>query len=322
MASSSPTLIFGSGTIGGERYAFKTAADVEALLSELKQLGIDRLDVTPRHPPGHNYLAETLYGQAGAVPKGFIIDVKNLINPQDTSGSLSAASLRASIGGSLERLGLDKANVFYAYAPDAETPLREQAAAMDELHRRGLFSRLGLSNFPAEQVAEWVAIAEEEGYVRPSVYQGQYNLICRGAEASLLPLLRRHAIALVAYSPLAGGFLSGKPTSGDGAAGSRFAAGDPLGQFFRGLYDRPQFHAALRRMSEFLAPREIALPEAALRWLYWHSQLGEGDGIILGASKTEQVETNTADIRKGPLPQEVVDALEEVWTSINAEHPT
>jgi aflatoxin B1 aldehyde reductase len=153
---------------------------------------------------------------------------------------------------------------------------------------------------------KYLAICEEKGYTKPTVYQGEYNLISRKVEAELIPLLRKHGIKFVAYSPLGGGFLSGKLTTGN-AEGTRFAS--PLAQRFREIYDQPEFHEKIHRLLRIIEPLGISPTGAALRWLAYHSLLGEGDGIILGARRGEQVEENVRDIAQGPLPDSVVQAI-------------
>lgn len=80
-------------------------------------------------------------------------------------------------------------------------------------------------------------------------------------------------------------------------------------------------HAALKQLSAMVEPLGINGPEASLRWLAYHSALGDGDGLILGSSKISQIAKNAEDIRKGPLPQEVVDILEKIWESVEEDAP-
>lgn len=89
-------------------------------------------------------------------------------------------------------------------------------------------------------------------------------------------------MTLNAYSPLGGGFLTGKLTTGN-AEGTRLDSA--YGQHFRNWYDHPEFHAALRKLMAAIEPLGIKPAEAALRWLAYHSALDEADGIVLGATK-------------------------------------
>ena len=147
---------------------------------------------------------------------------------------------------------------------------------------------------------------EEKGYVKPSVYQGEYNLISRGVEAALIPLIRKHNIKFVAYSPLGGGFLSGKLTAGT-AEGTRLET--PLGQRLRQIYDQPTFHNKIRQLQQIIEPLGISHTGVALRWLAYHSLLGKEDAIILGGRRIVQVRENVKDIALGPLPEKIVQSI-------------
>jgi len=203
--------------------------------------------------------------------------------------------------------------------PDSETPISETLAALHEQYKQNHFQKLGISNFSVAQVEELLAVCEKEGYIRPSYYQGQYNALCREAEKQLMPILRQQKIFYVAHSPLAGGFLSGKLTKGTDLAGTRFEEGNSTGMYFKKLYDNAPTHQAMKTLMKTLEPHGISTTEAALRWIYYHSALREGDGIILGASKPEQLSQNAAVIAKGPLSQEIAEAVEQTWAKASAQ---
>lgn len=150
------------------------------------------------------------------------------------------------------------------------------------------------------------------------MYQGNYNLVSRRSEARLVPLLRKHGMSYVAYSPLAAGFLTAKFTTGR-AEGTRFDPAHPFSSFALGIYDKPEFHRAVERLLDGLKGRDMSAAEAALRWICFHSVLGEGDGVIMGASRIEQVKQSSEFIAKGPLPEEVVQVIEEVWKTLSSE---
>lgn len=162
---------------------------------------------------------------------------------------------------------------------------------------------------------EWLDVAAKEDYIKPSVYQGQYNLFCRGAEDSLFTLLRKHNMVFNAYSPLAGGFLLGNFTADGLQAGSRFVAGSP----FVSWYDKPSMHAAVKELRVIAGDAGLGMDELALRWIVHHSILEKDDGVILGASKIQQVEKNVAQILKGRLEEGTVRRMEGLWESVRAD---
>ncbi len=123
------------------------------------------------------------------------------------------------------------------------------------------------------------------------------------------------------YSPLAGGFLTGKLTSGEDVTGTRFDKNNRTGAFHQNWYDKLVMHSAVKRLQDVIRPLNLTLAEVSLRWLAYHSALGEGDGIILGGSKFEHIGRNVADIAKGPLEKVVIEALEEMWLEVKDEAP-
>lgn len=316
MAPSHPRIIFGGSTIGE---AFDTPEAVSHLLQVLKSCGIDEIDTAALYPWTNIGMSETLLGQVGAGKLGFKIDTKILVMSQDANGTLEPAKIRDSINASIDRLQYQagsKLNVVHCHAPDFTTPLTEQAAALDAMHKNGLFQQLGVSNFPLDVLTEFVEICDREGYVRPTVYQGSYSLISRGHE-QLFPTLRKHGIIFNAHSPVATGFLSGKFTAGD-SDGTRFGGDDKTAASLKAQYDKQELHGAIRTLNDILAPAGISNIEAALRWISYHSQLNANDGIIIGATKTNYIEQNMEFIQRGPLPLEIVTAIEQLWDVIAA----
>ncbi|KAI9805119.1 MAG: hypothetical protein M1825_000953 [Sarcosagium campestre] len=302
-----PSLVFGAGVIGEN---FKTPESVANLLEELEKAGIKHVDTARAYPPTDPGQSEILLGKVEAVKKGFTVDTKIQV------GSLSKSAIDSSVSASLADLQVDKVTVLYCHYPDPDTPLEEQAKALNDHYVKGRFEKLGISNFSAETLEELIDLCKAKGYVLPSVYQGKYNAIGREGEASLFPLLRKHNIAFVAYSPLAGGFLTGKVTNGTYQEDSRFKRGHFVGEFQRSLYDRPAVHDAIIKLIDTLKPLGFTPEQATLRWLLHHSQLKAGDSIILGASRLTQLESNIKDIRGGPLPEEVIKVVEQMWDEV------
>lgn len=117
------------------------------------------------------------------------------------------------------------------------------------------------------------------------------------------------------YSPLATGFLSGSLTSGN-IQGTRFVEGNIMGMAARQQYDKKEMHDAINDLNKMLEPAGITKVDAALRWISYHSKLGAEDGIILGASKTSQIVQNVESIKKGPLPDDIVSAMDALWKTV------
>ncbi|KAI8960021.1 Aldo/keto reductase [Daldinia sp. FL1419] len=316
MAPKHPVIYFGTSTFGSSHVpALLDEENVSKFLDTLHDGGVSQIDTAARYPPDNHGASERMLGRVKASSKGFTINTKVLFAGQNSDGTLSAEAVRKSVENSLKTLGTEKIGILYAHTADHATPLEEQARAFNEQYQKGFCEKIGISNFPLDMPKSFVEICEKEGYVKPSVYQGQYNLICRGPEKDLFPFLRKHNMTFNAYSPLGGGFLTGKLTQGN-AEGTRLRSA--YGAHFARWYDKPEFHDAVRRLLEAIEPLGIKPSEAALRWIAYHSDLGEKDGIILGATKVEQLQQNLEDINKGPLPKEIVDVIAAIGETIDA----
>lgn len=193
---STPDLIFGYATIG---HSFKSESEVSTLLDTLKAAGTNRLDTAARYLPTAPGLSQKLFGEANAAQKGFRNDTKINISDTSSAGHLSPSAIQKSLDDSLTSLQIDIIEVLYCYDPDNETPLSEQTAAFDMHFKQGKFKKLGVSNFSVEMIEEWMGIAEEKGFVKPSVFQGQYNLSVRDYEERLFPVLRKFDMGFNAF---------------------------------------------------------------------------------------------------------------------------
>jgi len=232
-------------------------------------------------------------------------------------GFHKAETVEAKLNESLAELGTDTVDIFYLHAADRSVPFTEPLAKLDELHKQGKFVQLGLSNFTASEVAEVVMHCKYNGWVRPSIYQGMYNAITRSIEPELITTCRRYGLDVVVYNPLAGGIFSGKYKTADVPSEGRYSdVSSAQGKNYRGRYFKDATFDALRIVEPVAQKHNLTLLETALRWLVHHSELkikDGNDGIIVGVSSKQQLESNLADLEKGPLPEEVVKALDEAW---------
>ncbi|OTB07510.1 hypothetical protein M426DRAFT_71632 [Hypoxylon sp. CI-4A] len=239
-------------------------------------------------------------------------------------GIHSADKLKSTFETSLRELGTDSVDIFYLHAPDRTVPFSETIKAADDLYKEGKFRHLGLSNYAAWEVAEIWNIANERGYVKPTVYQAMYNAITRGIEAELIPSCRKYGIDIIIYNPLAGGVFSGKYKSPEIPNEGRFSAtNDKQGKMYRERFFKDATFEALRHIEPVVQKHNLTLVETAFRWVVHHGLLkingskdGGNDGILVGVSSQKQLEDNLRDIYKGPLPDEVVKALDEAWVNI------
>ncbi|KAI0554732.1 Aldo/keto reductase [Xylaria curta] len=320
--STVPSIIAGGGTWGHN----VDEDEVQRHMAALKAIGVREIDTAALYPFSNPTKSEQIIGKSRLGQEGFLIDTK-IMWFNGGKGTLTKDNIPKSVEDSLERLGLEKVNVLYAIGPDHDTPLEEQAAAFDAVYRQGKFAKLGLCNFSPEMLEKYVEIAQSNGYVKPSVYQGQYNMICRTYEATLFPFLRKHDIAFAAFSPLAQGMLTSKLTFAENQdqdlKGTRFDTdkNNIYGLNARRWYDKPSFHDAIRKLKSTCDPYGLDTTDAAMRWIVNHSILdgSKGDGIIIGPRNQEQCNKYIQGIKGGPLPEELVKTLNGLWEGVSGD---
>ncbi|KAI0062627.1 aflatoxin B1-aldehyde reductase [Artomyces pyxidatus] len=226
---------------------------------------------------------------------------------------------------SVKALNGVKIRTLYLHAPDRSVPVEDTLGAVNDLYKEGVFESLGLSNYLSWEVSEIVAICRLKGYVLPTIYEGIYNCIDRVNEDELFPCLRKFNIRFAAYSPLAGGFLTNAhldEPDGVGLAGNaRFNPASPFSQHYIPRYAHSV--PVLRELKTLGEKHGLQLNEIAVRWIVHHSQMRPSDvGAIYGGSKPESIERALTDHAKGPLPQEIVEALEDAWLRVKAKVPS
>jgi len=238
--------------------------------------------------------------------------------------NFTAHGVRKQTDECLARMQAENCDIMYMHLPDHKTPLKETLKAFDQLHKEGKFKELGISNFSAWLVAEVVNVCRQNGYIQPTVYQGMYSAITRTVEKELFPCLKYYGIRFYAYSPLGGGILTGKwklsdadQSQIDKQPNTRFFGSSPWNKIYRDRYWKQEHFEAIDGLKELLAEiygaDKVSVPEAAYRWLYHHSQLGDNDAVIVGASSLAQLEMNLGYTFQEPLDAKVVEFFEEWW---------
>jgi aryl-alcohol dehydrogenase-like predicted oxidoreductase len=200
--------------------------------------------------------------------------------------------VRASLEGSLERLGLDHVDLLYYHMPDGMTPLEETLSVMQELVAEGKTRAIGVSNFFASELQYVDEAAHASGTPGFCAIQNQYSLLARDAERDVLPLAHELGIAFVPYFPLASGLLTGKYRRGEAAPeGSRLRKlradeGGPGAH----LLGEDRFDQ-VERLAHFAEEQGRTLHELAMAALT--SRPGV-TSVIAGATSREQVHANIA----------------------------
>ena len=151
-------------------------------------------------------------------PLGLQLTTKVFHSTTGTPGDVGLAPdrIRRQLDGSLQRLGVDRVDLYLAHEPDDSVPLEQTIETFEALRSEGLIGAWGLSNYDADGVREALAVAT------PALLQNSYSLLDRGDEDAVIPLCAEHGIAYVPFGPLAGGWLTGKYRRGEAfPSGSR-----------------------------------------------------------------------------------------------------
>lgn len=276
-------VVLGCGNIGGigSAPAFfgqgESEAEAFATLDAAWARGITAFDTADAYGGGRS---ETAIGNWMAARERRPVVTTKTYNPmaEGADHGLSRARIERQIESSLERLGVEAVDLYLAHAFDADTPLRETVAAFEALADRGLIRAWGVSNFDARQLEATLEIG------RPALVQNEYSLLARGDERELLPMCVEHGIAYEVFSPLAGGWLTGKYRRGQPPPpGSRMTLRP-------GPYEHLRTDAvfdALDRFDRAAAERGTDMAALAIAWVL--AQPGVTAAVV-GPRRPDQLE--------------------------------
>ncbi|KAL5339810.1 NADP-dependent oxidoreductase domain-containing protein [Aspergillus crustosus] len=232
----------------------------------------------------------------------------------------SPADLRRGLLDSLAALKVKKIHTWYLHGPDRTVPFVDTLREVNKLHEEGYFNRLGISNYQSWEVATLCDIADQHGWIKPSVCQGIYNAFHRAIEPELLKCLRHHKISYYCFNSLAAGMLTSRYSRDqpDSVSGGRFDSSSSSGSLTCKRYYHDVYFDALEILRPVAKEHGLTEVECALGWLSHHSELKEelGDGIVIESSSAQQLEENLKVLAKRPLPQDVVDALNKGYEII------
>jgi aryl-alcohol dehydrogenase (NADP+) len=224
---------------------------------------------------------------------------------------LSAVHLTRALDASLRRLGRDAVDLYQVHAYDPLTPLEETLRTLDGFVRSGKIRYYGLSNFTGWQLTKTVYLARELNAAPPVTLQPQYSLLAREIEWEIVPAAMDAGLRLLPWSPLGGGWLSGKYRRDERPAGATRLGEDPD----RGMeaYDRRSTDRTWRvidAVQKVAEDRGVSMAEVALAWVTGRPAVSS---TILGARTTDQLQTNlrAAGLRLTPEETAVLDAASD-----------
>lgn len=237
---------------------------------------------------GEELLGNALKGKRQQV----IIGTKGRWQTDPNPNALGASRYHIinAVEASLQRLKTDYIDIYHLHGFDPRTALEDTLRTLDTLIRAGKIRYIGVSNYAAWQLAKALGISERLGLEKFCVYQGYYNIAARELEHEIIPLSVDQNVGITVWSPLAGGFLTGKyPRNQAFPEGSRLANATPFES--APIANREQAWQTLEVMQEIARQRNASVAQVALNWLRTRPGIAS---LVIGATKLAQLEDNLA----------------------------
>jgi aryl-alcohol dehydrogenase-like predicted oxidoreductase len=218
-----------------------------------------------------------------------------------------------SIEGSLGRLGTDYLDLYYAHAPDPETPIEETLGAFEDLVQQGKVRARGCSNFTGPQISEAHSTAQRQGFAPFRVSQSPYNLLERAIETDVVPRCMQHDMNVVAYVPLAQGVLTGKYRPGAAIPSNTRAWENPSPNLARSM--TPAKLEMVERLALRAKDTGHRVADLAIAWLAAKPIVCS---ILTGVTSISQLEANVQAVGWHLTQQQMMD-VEELVDDLNPD---
>jgi aryl-alcohol dehydrogenase-like predicted oxidoreductase len=309
-------IILGCGNFGGigSSPAFfgqgTPKPDAFRLLDTAWDGGITTYDTADAYGGGRSesFIGEWLATKGSDVRDRIVIATKTF-NPMDEAADhgLGRTRIKRQIDTSLRRLGVERVALYLAHDFDSDTPQEETLEAFAGLLEAGKVGAIGASNFTGEQLAEAVELSALEGLPRYEWVQNGFSLLEQGDRETVFPVCREHGLGYTPFSPLAGGWLTGKYRRGEAPpAGSRMTLRP---EPYVG-YSSDRVFDALETLERAAVERGVSMAGLALAWALAQSEL---TAIVIGPGRAEHLAPafEAMDITLSPADR---DHLTEVFS--------
>jgi len=259
-----------------------------AVINHALDTGINFIDTADTYDLGHS---EEYVGKAVKGKRTGVIIATKFGNPMGDGPNQKGGSryyIMKEVDASLKRLQTDYIDLYQMHLPDPETPIEETLRALDDLIRAGKVRYLGCSNFAGWQLCQALWTSRVNNLQSFVTVQPRYSLLDRRIERELVPCCQAYGVGVIPYSPLAGGFLTGKYRKGEELpADGRLSGPNPaFGRIFSNAnWDK------LAKFEAFAAERGHTVSELAIAWLLAKPWIST---VIAGARKVEQISANVA----------------------------
>src|SRR5471030_657244 len=308
-------LCLGAMTFGGKGQIWENIggldqAAADGIVHRVLDAGINFVDTADVYSAGES---ETMVGKAIAGRRHDLVlatKVRGRMGQGPNQVGLSRLHIVASVEASLRRLNTDYIDLYQIHRSDSVTNIEDTLRALDDLVRAGKVRYIGCSNLPAWQLMKALAVSREQRLERFRCTQSFYSLAGRDLERETIPLLKDQGLGLLVWSPLAGGFLSGKFTRTGGDESAR-----------RSKFDFPPVNKdkgfdILDVLITIAAAHGVTVPQIALAWILANEAV---TSVIIGARKIAQLDDNLKAIDV-TLTAEELKSLDEV-SKLSPEYP-
>jgi len=287
----------------------ETEEEALALMDAAWDMGINFFDTADAYGGGRSetYVGHWLQSKGARARDQLVLSSKvfNPVGDGPNDWGLSRRHILRQVEASLARLGTDHLDLYLMHEPDHTTPLEETLRAMDDLVHQGKTRYIGASNMPAWLMTKALWLSDKHNLYRFDWVQNAYSLLERGDEREMLPLVEDQKLGYTPFSPLAGGWLTGKYQRGQPfPAGSRMTLrSEPYQKF---LDDR--IFSGLEALQALAAERGTDMASLALAWVMSHPLV---TAPILGPRRPEQLQPakNALAIKLTPAEREAIGKL-------------
>jgi len=283
-------LCFGTMTFGGRSF-FKYVGqlgqkEATKLVDMSLEAGINFFDTADVYSEG---LSEELLGKALGRRRQDIIlatKVRGKMGPGPNDVGLSRHHIIEGCNASLKRLGTDYIDLYQVHNFDPDTPFEETMRALDDLVRQGKVRYIGCSNYSGWQLMKALAISDKRGWEKFVTLQSLYSLLARELENEMVPLCLDQGLGILVWSPLSGGFLSGKYRRGKPQPkGTRLSAPQP--RFIP--HDEEKGFDIVEELDKIAKAHKATVAQVALNYLLAKDGVSS---VIIGARTPEQLADN------------------------------
>ncbi len=271
-------------------------AEAGRIFNRCRDVGINFFDTANGYAGGRS---EEILGRLMAGLRDDLVITTKAGFPQGegvNKGGASRRHLKLQIEASLKRLQTDRVDLYFIHRFDADTPIDETVRALDDLVREGKILYPAVSNWAAWQIAKALGISAREGLARFECLQPMYSLVKRQAEVEILPMAQGEQLGVIPYSPLGGGLLTGKYTTGQKDQAGRLVQN----HMYSLRYGDDFYYEIAEKFTDYAREKGYAPATLAVAWVMSNPAI---TAPIIGARSVQQLESSLAALDVPMTPE-------------------